>query len=345
MATAFQTSIDELVALIAALEQDPRGTFGDDIDRAERVLLSSAPLDRKREVLMEWIAKQSPCLFARVGARGRHGVSLWLCWLETADIDRGRNHVARLIQSQREKWKDEAAEGRSSAFLIMFNDHRLAHARPGADFIKVLQELAGCYLIEHAPIETDIIYTEAIPYRAGSEWYLFRAGVNFFYPAAHETANHDRRVPGGVLISVNSPGHLAHSQVGRGIEESFDEATRESLRLAQRSIGNGGIGTSRMSSCSWHNMMRDGGGKSVISRRDYSAVYHTDVLIPTAATLGTQADSAQCWDALRFDYISTARVSETHVNYGLFRGRPIHEASRYQNPWPPRCPLTLEDII
>ncbi len=30
----------------------------------------------------------------------------------------------------------------------------------------------------------------------------------FFYSSAHRTRNHDRRIPGGILISVNAPGHF-----------------------------------------------------------------------------------------------------------------------------------------
>jgi hypothetical protein len=271
-------------------------------------------------------------------------VALHLCWLDRADLERGESHVTNLIQSKRRDWKDQAAEGRSSAFLIMFNDERLARAAPSEEFVLALQRLAGCYLVERAPIMADLIYTESVPLREGKDWSLFRAGVNFFYPTAHETLNHDRRVPGGVLISVNSPGHLAHSQAKHGYEESFESATCASLRLAKRSVGNGGIGSSRVHSCSWHNAIIGPRGDRVTSDRDYSALYHTDVLIPTVATVANHANDLEAWPSLRLDYISTSRLAEDHVNYGLFRGQPIAEQEKYINPWPVRRPDTLEDI-
>jgi hypothetical protein len=83
----------------------------------------------------------------------------------------------------------------------------------------------------------------------------------------------------------------------------------------------------------------------ISSDDDYSAVYHTDVLIPTLSTLSAHANDALTWDALRLDYISTERLPEGHVNYGLFRGHPIDEYAKYDNPWPPRRPDTLEDVV
>ena len=71
---------------------------------------------------------------------------------------------------------------------------------------------------------------------------LFKGGINLFYPSAHRTLNHDRRIPGGVMISTNSPGHYATSLVTRGVFDSFEEAVDEVRDIARRSIGNGGYG-------------------------------------------------------------------------------------------------------
>jgi hypothetical protein len=343
MATAFYGFPDSLAGDLAALRSDLRISFGEDIDEAERILLNALPIETKKRSLMDWLVRNSPCVFARVGAQQLRGVELALCWLDRGDLDRGEDFVTARIQDARRQWKDRAAEGGSSAFLIMFNDARLARALPDHNLVRLMQRLAACYLIERAPIETDLIYTEAIPLRDAEGWSLFRAGVNFFYATAHETANHDRRVPGGLLISVNSPGHLAHCQVQSGYQPSFEEAVRNSLRLAKASVGNGGIGSGRMGSCSWHNMI-EAGATQVSSDRDYSAVYHTDVLIPTMATIGRQANDGEIWDGLRFDYISTERLPRDHINYGLFRGHRIVEQAKYDNPWPPRRPDTLEDL-
>jgi len=175
-----------------------------------------------------------------------------------------------------------------------------------------------------------------------------------FYPAAHRTLNHDRRIPGGVLISINSPGHYANSLVLRGLSPSLEVAVEEVMHLTLRSIGHGGIGHPTMASCSWHNQETDPailGARCPMrrlpayvpanhSRHTYTALYHTDVLVPTDTTVKGTLDpdprAAAVWPHLIIDYISPNRVARDHINYGLFHGQPIPEEARYHNPWPPR---------
>ncbi|MFT4277758.1 MAG: hypothetical protein QM576_15515 [Rhodopseudomonas sp.] len=85
----------------------------------------------------------------------------------------------------------------------MFNGSRLAHLKPGASLLAICEKIGNLYLVEHAPIERDVVYTESIPLR-NSGVGLFKAGINIFYPSAHRTRNHDRRIPGGIMISINS---------------------------------------------------------------------------------------------------------------------------------------------
>jgi hypothetical protein len=80
--------------------------------------------------------------------------------------------------------------------------------------------------VENAPLQPDTIYTEAIPLRRDGGFGVFKGGINVFYSGAHRTLNHDRRVPGGILISVNSPGHLANSLVSRGMVSSIPRSAR-----------------------------------------------------------------------------------------------------------------------
>lgn len=330
---------DDLGKLICCLTRDPRLSFGADIDAAELVLLGNASVELKTCTLMQWLSRNSPCLFGRLGAKRQKGVDFPVCWLEAGDLDRGARHVTSVIQAARREWKELASRGLSSAFLVMFNDERLARAKPDAALVDLLCLLGGLYFVEAAPIRPDVIYTEAVPLIADSASTLFRAGANFFYPTAHETLNHDRRVPGGVLISVNSPGHLANSWVSCDLSTDLEMATCETRKLAIKSVGRGGIGSSTVKSCSWHNLI-DGR----VSDLDYSAVYHTDVLVPSAATAATHADNAQVWDDLKLDYISTEVVPPDHRNYALYHGHPVAEGQLFDNPWPPRDPHTLEDI-
>ncbi len=338
----------DLQALLDALGEDQRTSFGPDIDEVEQTLLSDAPLAEKKTALMKWLSRYSPCLYARMGSKQVKGVSLPLCWLDEDDFALGPIHLMNTIQIARRRWKREALDGRASAFLIMFNHRKLARATPDESFITILCSLADLYLVERAPIRPDIIYTESVPLEVDGEPSLFRAGVNFFYPTAHETMNHDRRAPGGVLVSVNSPGHLANSWVKLGLEAEFESATSETLKLALRSVGNGGHGSAATPSCSWHNMEIPLGGTekdACPSRRDYSAIYHTDVLIPTQATLGRGTEDRAVWDNLKLDYISTRVVHFGHPNYALYRGHPVDAGRLFDNPWPPRHPDTLEDIL
>jgi hypothetical protein len=122
--------------------------------------------------------------------------------------------------------------------------------------------------------------------------------------------------------------------------------------LARRSIGNGGYGEPRGQSASWHNVDPDRpAGQCPMRHRPryipenfdtktYSALYHTDVLVPTDVTTDDTIDpdraSAETWQWLIIDYISPAKVTPEHVNYALFHGHPIAAEAMYHNPWPPR---------
>ncbi len=72
----------------------------------------------------------------------------------------------------------------------------------------------------------------------------------------------------------------------------------------------------------------------------YSARYHSDVLLPTEATvtpdLDPDAEKCKVWSWLIIDYISEHEMSADHINYGMFHPHPIVPEARYDNPWPPR---------
>lgn len=330
-------------------------SFGQDIDVAHQEIFSSGnSSESTRQSFLKWVSRYQPCLFGRLGAKGQRGVAYDLCWLTTDDIERGDYHLISKIQQARRAWKDRACSGLTSGFIIMFCDLRLARAKPGEKLLDVCQKLSELYIIEHAPLERDTIYTESIPLENDGKFGVFKAGINVFYPSTHRTLNHDRRVPGGILISVNSPGHLANSLVKRGIAPSLTQAVEQIFQLAMHSIGHGGIGHKTTGSCSWHNIEADKkalGNRRPITHRSshipenyssqvYSAVYHTDVLLPTEVTvtanLDTDTSKAEVWPWLVIDYISEEYVRSDHVNYALFHPHPIVEEACYHNPWPPR---------
>jgi hypothetical protein len=347
---------ESLDDIIDSLDTYPEAmSFGRDIDAVHRVMFDGEP-DRQgsQKAFADWVARYQPCLFGRLGAKGSKGVSYDMCWITSQDIRAGDAHVTSKIQGARRAWKDRAADGLSSGFLILFQDPRLARARPGRRLLDACQRAAELYIVESAPLQRETIYNEAIPLRRDGGYGLFRAGINVFYPGAHRTLNHDRRVPGGLLISVNSPGHLANSLVMRGVVPSLPEAVRWIYDIAMYSVGNGGIGHEKAKSCSWHNTTSD--PEKLSARRElshrphyipedyngkvYSAAYHSDVLLPTEATVKADLDPdmAKCkaWQWLVIDYISEGEVSRDHLNYGMFHPHPICPEARYDNPWPAR---------
>ncbi len=107
-------------------------------------------------------------------------------------------------------------------------------------------------------------------------------------------------------------------------------------------------------SCSWHNKAaaaEQGCPRRELSHRPnyipddydgkiYSARYHSDVLLPTEATvtpeLDPDAQKCKVWSWLIIDYISEQEMSADHINYGMFHPHPIVAEARYDNPWPPR---------
>ncbi|MFC3163524.1 hypothetical protein [Ciceribacter thiooxidans] len=337
-----------------AQRHEPDTSFGADIDAANAELLD--PLKSREDrcaAFLNWASRHQPCLFGRLGARGMQGIGIDVCWIDEAEIARGDDHVRDKIQRARRTWKENAAEGMAHGFLIMFNGPRLAFLKPGPSLLAICERIANLYLVEHAPVERDVIYTESLPLRSEGLT-LFKAGINIFYPSAHRTRNHDRRVPGGLMISVNSPGHWANSLVKGGLSGSLTEAIDRVMETAIRSIGNGGIGHEAMPSCSWHNREDDPRALEErrrlpklpryvpddYSQRAYGALYHTDVLVPTEVTLDGTIDpeipACEHWRHLILDYISEAECAPGHVNYALFHGHPIPEEAMFHNPWPPR---------
>ncbi|HCT7642187.1 TPA: hypothetical protein OT834_002993 [Morganella morganii] len=330
-------------------------SFGKDIDEVHKIIFTDEIGEKACcEAFLSWAARYQPCLFGRLGAKEAKGVTYDICWLTSRDIEAGDLHIGAKIQAARRAWKDRAAEGLASGFLIMFQHKLLARAKPSTRLLDACQRAAELYIIENAPLQRDTIYTEAIPLKRNGEYGVFKGGINVFYPGAHRTLNHDRRVPGGLLISVNSPGHLANSVVMRGIQPTLNDAVQWIYDVAMFSVGNGGAGHKGFPSNSWHNTTDDKealANRCPLSHRPpyipenysgriYSATYHTDVLLPTDVTVKGELDpdfsKHEIWPWLVIDYISENEIPQDHINYGLFHPHPILAEAKYHNPWPPR---------
>lgn len=328
--------------------------FGEDINTIHPLLLNpGTPEDEKRSVLWRWLGRSQPCMFGRLAANKAKHLTADLCWIHAWELSEPRWYLAEKIQSARRAWKDRAERGESSGFLIMFNHPRLAYAAPSSEFVALCQELSSLYLVEHAPIELDVIYTEAVPLRLSDDRLtVFKAGCNIFSSGAHATRNHDRRVPGGVMFSMNSPGHYANSLAIRGLA-TFDDAIALVKKTAMTSIGNGGIGCPETGSTSWHNnaetetssipwaSRRPSHIPTTANESRYAALYHTDVLVAADVMsdgrhVQAPFEGEEVWPHLILDYITDEVFSLDHVNYGLFHGHPVEGCGKYHNPWPAR---------
>ncbi|MFI1237127.1 hypothetical protein [Nocardia salmonicida] len=336
---------------LSELPQYPTGTsFGPDIDTAHEVLLSDAGVDTKREAFLAWVARHQPCIFGRMATKSgtpARGLAMDLCWIEEEVLAAGPHAVAAAIAADRRNWKERAARGESSAFLVIFNSRRLAHARPGPEFARLCTDLASLYLTELAPIRPDVIYTEALPLRGrDGVLRLFKGSVQLFHTGAHLRRHHDRRIPGGVMISVNGPGHYANSLVTQGLCADLAESAPVVRRLAARSIGAGGLGDDRAVSTTWH---RDSGPAERDTARWFSAAYHLDVLVESDVVTDPSVRTGPCpahqqWSWLHLDYIDDHETTPTDRTHGWFHGTPIHERDLHHNPWPPVVPIDTPDF-
>ncbi|MEV6279948.1 hypothetical protein [Nocardia sp. NPDC051832] len=338
-------------AALDSLDRYPPGTsFGADIDTANEVLLSDADEAVKRAAFLDWAARHQPCVFGRMATKSgapARGLAMNLCWVSEQALAAGPRAVATQIAADRRLWKEQAARGRSSAFLVIFNSRQLAYARPSPAFTEVCTTLASLYLTELAPIEADVIYTEAIPLRGhDGVLRLFKGSVQLFHTGAHLRRHHDRRIPGGVMISVNGPGHYANSLVAQGLYADLTESAPMVRRLAARSIGAGGLGDDRALSTTWH---RDPSPAERDTARWFAAAYHLDVLVQAEVVSDPSPRTGPCpahqqWSWLHLDYIDSRPTTPADRTHGWFHGVPIPERDLHSNPWTPVIPVDAPDF-
>lgn len=342
-----------LAEALAALPQDTGATgFGADIDAAHEVLLApDASAEERETALLGWLRRSQPCLFGRLAARSwqgpgaSKGLGVDICWFRPEDLARGHAHLAARIWTARAAWKRRAVTGQSSAFLIVFNDERLARALPGPEFADVCRRLADTYLSEWAPLAFDTVYAEAVPLeQPDGSLALFKASTQLFYTGAHQRRNHDRRIPGGVVISVNAPGHYAHSLVTRGLVPDLGAAMDFVRDNAHRTIGNGGIGHPDRLASSWHNPTAPG-----CPADTFSATYQIDVLVQSDVVgddthrLGAHREE-ETWPSLRLDYLTTKDFSVGDPDHGWSNGLPIEPDALLTNPWEPVVAANTPDF-
>ncbi|NNN10147.1 MAG: hypothetical protein HKL85_13270 [Acidimicrobiaceae bacterium] len=117
--TSFEYPVQTLADVVRAVPTHAESvSFGRDIDNANSVLLApDRSEEEKRSVLSIWIGRWQPCLFARMAAHCSRGLEFDLCWIHEWEMDRGREYVTAIIQSERRRWKGRAERGASSGSL------------------------------------------------------------------------------------------------------------------------------------------------------------------------------------------------------------------------------------
>jgi len=336
-------------------------SLGKDINLANDEIFSSSSHEEIEQCFRKWAARFQPCLFGRIASRSANGVFYDFCIVDESDIEQGDMHLLNKIQGARRTWKERALNCGPSALLILFKHKALTRAKPGEQILNICQKVSNLYFVEHAPVSSDVIYTEAVPLKINEEINIFKAGVNVFYSGAHQTLNHDRRVPGGILISINSPGHLANTLVLNGHHSGISDALRFVYETAMHSVGNGGYGWDH-GSATWHNvLMPDEVRNSALILRkcphhipenydgtSYSSLYHTDVLIPSDVTVNESGHSAintaEVWKWLSMDYISHDDVTGSAMDE-WFAPDKISEEAIYHNPWRPLRAINSKEFI
>ncbi|MFF0390482.1 hypothetical protein ACFYS8_17590 [Kitasatospora sp. NPDC004615] len=356
-APALAAAAEDGDPLTAALDRlvpgGPEHGFGADIDEAHAVLLSAAASPEDKEAaLRRWFGRHQPCVFAKVASRPGADPALDICWVTEEDLALGSEHVEKLLQQARERWKLRALEGRTSSLQVMFGSARLAHARPGPELVEVFRLLVGLYLPQWAPIEADTICLDGVPLRRpDGSIELFAASMTVFFTGAHLTRAHDHRVPGGMLLNINAVGHHTQAAHDAGRFRTHAEAVRNSHGTALRSVGNGGIGHPAGHGSTWHlggsrptgygvrRPPRPGHLPADADPERYRALYHIDVTVssyyadPTPYPPPAGEPAPDEW-TMMLDYF-TADESPAYHNAALMAGLPIGPGQLHDAPWRP----------
>ncbi|TDV19447.1 hypothetical protein [Paraburkholderia caballeronis] len=341
----------------APCHEGKHASYGSDIDETNRQLFSTSDKTKKKEILFSWAKRFQPCILGRLGASGKRGIQISVVVIDEQDIAKGDESLKQYLRQCRREWKDKCARGESDAILYFMNVEKLSRIPPSADLLGIFTRFSDLIFHEFDSIQPDVIYTEAAPLKVEEKIYLFKAGINFFHTTAHLTSNHDRRIPGGAVISINAVGHYANNMVNRGVFKNVDEAINDIRRFAWQSIGNGGISASSAATTSWHNIdpkntcpfgQRPSKLPENFSIENYTARYHTDILIPrrlteVPTTLGDPTIEDRKW--LTIEYFTARQYELGSIDFGMFHGYPVDSEAIYFNPFPPIRAVNSPDLI
>lgn len=333
----------ELIHRLPQLEND--FSFGKDIDDIHQIIFNEKNNINVENIFRKWTSAKQPCVFGKLASKKIKGLDYHLSIINDESLFADDGKLFDFLRRERVDFKIRALNGEVSAHLIYFIHPRLAFSRPGKEFMDVQKYICSLHMPECYPVMEDIIYTESVPLRDSNGVKIYKAGVNVFYSSAHGTRNHDRRIPGGFLISVNAPGHFMQLALKKGIYGNDTQALEDIRNMTVQSVGKGGISHPKKLSTTWHSKKKlDRYGCPAESDYSsyYSGFYHTDVLIPGELTCDVRPlDKIQGCDPMIFHwnvlfYVSLEEFPDKDPYYGEFVGIPVDEEAIFFNPFSPR---------
>jgi hypothetical protein len=300
------TPINQLIDQLTCDPWRAEREFSADITAVhQRIFGHKLSDDETSTILNDWIAKYQPCLFGRIAAK--LGL-IEYCILSDEDLAKADAFIQEKIQSARLQCLQSAANGDSSAFVIVAVSQKIALSVPDNSIFRLASRLCALYLLKE--IERDRIYLDSLELEVpGKKGIRLRwdVGVNYFSSQADQRWWHDHRIPGGLADSMNSVGHLVMSgRIAHTMKEFekainlSDEGWRQpsiqnletALVYAMRSIAGAArtvsgpatelmpidtVQTSQLPVCPVE-LPRDLAGKN---HCEYLGYYHTDFTLPS----------------------------------------------------------------
>jgi hypothetical protein len=269
----------------------------DIVDCHAELFDSAASVEQIASLLLRWIRANQPCIFGRAAAAQKR---VAVCVIRERDLRKGDDFVASLILDHHQIWRADALKGLQHGFLVALVSRRVALAEPSLALKRLALRLGSLYLgnvQSEAVRENDILLDEIfLDLREGlpRKW---KVGANYFSSQGDQRWWHDHRVPGGILLSMNSVGHMAralHGSKATPLADPHSPLVDWALPTAMQTIDvaqRGGRGGTRLESrgtfegdegvCPFDPAR---GGKyaklAEHSWNGYRGLYHTDVTIP-----------------------------------------------------------------
>lgn len=253
-----------------ALTPDPErktSGFSGDLEALHRCLFATGEIGADHAALIaDWLQRGQPCLFARMAAAlGRIDVAI-VGEHVLADDDEA---LARALQPHRAHWLKRAYLGESFGLVLVVAGPELAGAKADAALMRSAIRLVSAYI--GRPIEADQLVLEDVYLDLGECAERWRAPLNLFACQADKRWWHDRRIPGGLALSINSVGHMMRV-IGRDQGWDDGQAGQFATRFGARTIGACTGATGR----SYVQLLPDPAAPV------YSASFQTDWAVPSA---------------------------------------------------------------